>query len=88
MSGPSPTIFRAKVFRDREHTGNWRVERLCEDCESIKIAIFQRRRCATARHPVRRPRIRHVRPEPRPWCQELLWRLPRPTQIYASKSFG
>jgi hypothetical protein len=40
MSGPSPEDFRAKVFRDREHVGDWRVERLCEDGESIDIAIF------------------------------------------------
>ena len=29
--GPSPGDFRAKVFRDREHTGDWRVEKLDED---------------------------------------------------------
>ena len=40
MSGPSPEDFRAKVFRDREHVGDWRVEKLCEDGESIEIAIF------------------------------------------------
>ena len=40
MSGPSPDDFRAKVFRDRVHIGDWRVEKLCEDGESIEIAIF------------------------------------------------
>ena len=40
MSGPSPDDFRAKVFRDRIHPGDWRVEKLCEDGESIEIAIF------------------------------------------------
>ncbi|MFL5266885.1 MAG: hypothetical protein ACJ8AH_09860, partial [Stellaceae bacterium] len=40
MSGPSPDDFRAKVFRDREHPGDWRVEKLCEDGESIEVAIF------------------------------------------------
>jgi hypothetical protein len=38
--GPTPDDFRAKVFRDREHTGDWRVEKLDEDGESIEIAIF------------------------------------------------
>jgi hypothetical protein len=41
--GPSPDDFRAKVFRDREHTGDWRVEKLCEDGESIEVAIFSGR---------------------------------------------
>jgi hypothetical protein len=40
MSGPSPDDFRAKVFRDRDHPGDWRVEKLDEDCESIEIARF------------------------------------------------
>ena len=40
MSGPSPDDFRAKLFRDREHVGDWRVEKLCEDGESIEVAIF------------------------------------------------
>jgi hypothetical protein len=40
MSGPSPDDFRAKVFRDREHPGDWRVEKLDEDGESIEIARF------------------------------------------------
>jgi hypothetical protein len=40
MSGPSPDDFRARVFRDREHPGDWRVEKLCEDGESIEVAIF------------------------------------------------
>jgi hypothetical protein len=38
--GPGPDDFRAKVFRDREHTGDWRVEKLDDDGESIEIAIF------------------------------------------------
>ena len=38
--GPSPDDFRAKLFRDREHTGDWRVEKLCDDGESIDVAIF------------------------------------------------
>ena len=38
--GPTPDDFRAKVFRDREHTGDWRVEKLDEDGESIEIATF------------------------------------------------
>ena len=40
MSGPSPEDFRAKVFRDGERPGDWRVERLCDDGESIEVAIF------------------------------------------------
>jgi hypothetical protein len=39
MSGPTPEDFRAKVFRDRVHPGDWRVEKLCEDGES-EVAIF------------------------------------------------
>ena len=31
MSGPKPEDFRAKVFRDRERTGDWRIEKLCTD---------------------------------------------------------
>ena len=38
--GPSPEDFRAKLFRDREHNGDWRVEKLCDDGESIDVAIF------------------------------------------------
>ena len=38
--GPSADDFRAKLFRDREHTGDWRVERVCEDGETIDVAIF------------------------------------------------
>ena len=30
----------AKVCRDREHTGDWRAEKLREDDEAIEIAIF------------------------------------------------
>jgi hypothetical protein len=40
MSGPGPDDFRAKVFRDREHVGDWRVEKLCDDDGSIEVAIF------------------------------------------------
>jgi hypothetical protein len=38
--GPSPNDFRAKVFRDREHTGDWRVEKLEDDGESSLVAVF------------------------------------------------
>jgi hypothetical protein len=38
--GPTPEDFRAKVFRDREHTGDWRVEKLLDDGESSEVAIF------------------------------------------------
>ena len=38
--GPIPDDFRAKVFRDRVHTGDWRVEKLEDDGESISVAIF------------------------------------------------
>jgi hypothetical protein len=40
MSGPTPDDLRAKVFRDRAHPGDWRVEKLDEDGESIEIARF------------------------------------------------
>ena len=33
-------MFRAKVVRDREHPGDWRVERLGDDGEAIEVAIF------------------------------------------------
>jgi hypothetical protein len=36
---PTPDDLRAKLFRDREH-GDWRVEKLCDDGESIDVAIF------------------------------------------------
>ena len=36
---PTPDDFRAKVFRDREHIGDWRVEKLNDD-ESYDVAIF------------------------------------------------
>ena len=39
-AGPSPDDFRAKVFRDREHAGDWRVEKLEDDGESVLVAIF------------------------------------------------
>ncbi|MFL5269494.1 MAG: hypothetical protein ACJ8AH_23385 [Stellaceae bacterium] len=44
MSGSSPDDFRAKVFRDREHPGDWRVEKLCDDGEFDRGCDFQRRR--------------------------------------------
>jgi hypothetical protein len=34
-----PTISRAKVFRDRERAGDWRVEKLDDDGGS-EVAIF------------------------------------------------
>ena len=37
--GPTPDDFRAKVFRDRKHTEDWRVEKMDEDGSS-EIAIF------------------------------------------------
>ena len=37
--GPDPDDFRAKVFRDRKHTEDWRVEKMDEDGSS-EIAIF------------------------------------------------
>lgn len=40
VSGPNSDDFRAKVFRDRAHIGDWRVEKLDDDGESIEIAIF------------------------------------------------
>jgi len=38
--GPSPDDFRAKVYRDREHPGDWRFEKPQDDGESIDVAIF------------------------------------------------
>jgi hypothetical protein len=37
---PNPRRFRAKVFRDREHTGDWRVEKLDDDGGSISRRDF------------------------------------------------
>ena len=34
-NGPRPEDFRAKVFRDREHTRDWRIEKLEEDGEQV-----------------------------------------------------
>jgi hypothetical protein len=31
---------RATLFRDREHPGDWRVERFQDDGESIDVALF------------------------------------------------
>jgi hypothetical protein len=39
MTGPTADDFRAKVFRDREHSDDWRVEKL-NDNETIEVAIF------------------------------------------------
>jgi hypothetical protein len=40
--GPTPDDFRAKVFRDRVHPGDWRVEKLCDDGEIDRGRDFQR----------------------------------------------
>src|SRR5712671_8179641 len=58
---PTPDDFRGKVFRDREHIGDWRVEKLNDDGESYDVAIRPTRRSdrndpdqqrrGTARHP-------------------------------------
>ena len=40
--GPTADDFRAKVFRDREHTGDWRVEKLEDGGDARQRAI----RCA------------------------------------------
>jgi hypothetical protein len=40
VNSPAQDDFCAKVFRDREHVGDWRVEKLCDDGESIEVAIF------------------------------------------------
>jgi hypothetical protein len=42
MTGERPNggDLRAKVFRDREHQGNWRVEKMREDGGSECIAVF------------------------------------------------
>jgi hypothetical protein len=37
--GPIADDFRAKVFRDREHSGNWRVEKMDDD-GGFEVAIF------------------------------------------------
>jgi hypothetical protein len=37
---PTPEDFRAKVFRDRKHAGDWRDEKQLEDGESSEVAIF------------------------------------------------
>jgi hypothetical protein len=38
--GPTPDDFRAKVFRDRRHTEDWRVEKKMDEDGSSEIAIF------------------------------------------------
>jgi hypothetical protein len=40
VSGPSPDDFRAKVFRNREHPGDWRAEKMDDDGTS-EIAVFR-----------------------------------------------
>jgi hypothetical protein len=35
-----PDDLRARLFRDREHHADWRVEKLCDDGETIAVAIF------------------------------------------------
>jgi len=37
---PTPDDFRGKVFQDRAHIGDWRVEKLNDDGESYDVAIF------------------------------------------------
>jgi hypothetical protein len=37
--GPTPEDFRAKLFQDREHNGNWRVEEMDEEGYS-ELAMF------------------------------------------------
>jgi hypothetical protein len=37
MSGPTADDFRAKVFRDREHPGDWRVEKLCDEVNRSRL---------------------------------------------------
>jgi hypothetical protein len=39
---------RAKVFLDRKHTGDWRVEKLVDDGESSEVAIFSGAMLASA----------------------------------------
>jgi hypothetical protein len=38
-SGPEPDDLRAKVFRDREHSGDWRVEKMDDD-SGIEVSLF------------------------------------------------
>jgi hypothetical protein len=58
--GPAADDFRAKVFRDRKHTEDWRVEKMDEDGSSENCDL-QRTSCTRASRSVRRPRIRCVR---------------------------
>lgn len=39
VSAPKPGDLRAKVFRDREHEGDWRVEKMDND-GGIEVALF------------------------------------------------
>ena len=38
-SGPKPDDLRTKVFRDREHSSDWRVEKM-DDGGWIELALF------------------------------------------------
>jgi hypothetical protein len=40
MTLPTADDLRAKVFRDREHDGDWRVEKMDDDGETIAVTIF------------------------------------------------
>jgi hypothetical protein len=46
--GPTPDDFCARVFRDRKHTGDWRVEKLLDDGESSEVAILAMAMLASA----------------------------------------
>ena len=37
--GPTPDDFRAKVFPDSKHSGDWRVEKLLDGGDSSEVAI-------------------------------------------------
>src|SRR3954468_24135261 len=39
IEDPTADDLRAKVFRDREHTGDWRVEKMDDDA-GIELALF------------------------------------------------
>jgi len=40
MTFPTDEDLRAKVFRDREHDGDWRIKKLDDDGETIAVTIF------------------------------------------------
>jgi hypothetical protein len=46
--GPTSDDFRARVFRDRKHTQDWRVEKLLDDGESSEVAILATAMLASA----------------------------------------